>query len=125
MKSIIVDTHALVWFFEGNKLLSKQARHLLVDAQAPLLIHAIVLCELLFVLRKGNKHDLYDSFLSQLEEDKRVSIIPLFHDQIPLIPKNMEMHDGLLAALCLQKKGSVILTKDSKLKQWDSSRVTW
>lgn len=125
MQSIIVDTHALVWLFEGNKQLSKHARHLLVDDKVPLLVHAIVLCELLFVLRKGNKQDLYSSFFNRLYEDKRVSIIPLFYDQIPLIPAEMEMHDGLLAALCLQKKGSVILTKDPDLKQWDSSRVIW
>lgn len=41
----IVDTHALVWFLEGNRRLSAAAKAILTDSTAHLVIPAIVLAE--------------------------------------------------------------------------------
>lgn len=45
----VVDTHAVVWFLEGDSRLSKAARDALNDANIQLVMPTIVLAEIVFL----------------------------------------------------------------------------
>lgn len=49
----IVDTHALIWYLEGNTKLSKKARAILDDTQSQLVLPLIALAEAAFVVERG------------------------------------------------------------------------
>jgi PIN domain nuclease of toxin-antitoxin system len=48
----VVDTHALVWFLEGNPRPSIAARNALIDATAQVVVPTIVLEEITFLHRQ-------------------------------------------------------------------------
>ena len=45
----LVDTHALVWFLDGDRRLSQDARALLRDESNPLVVPTIVLAEVKYL----------------------------------------------------------------------------
>ncbi len=49
----VADTHALVWFFEGNPRLSQAARAAIQDPTARLVIPTIVLAEITYLHARG------------------------------------------------------------------------
>lgn len=123
--NFIIDTHALIWFFENNPRLGKHALNAFENPEATLWLHVIVLCELLFYLRKKRKSDEYDPLIRVIQSDKRIQIVDLNLDQISKIPSGLEMHDGLIAALALQIPEAKILTCDRLLTSWASHRIAW
>ena len=49
----IVDTHALIWHLEGNKLLGAAAKSVIDDPASQLVLPIIALAETVFVVEKG------------------------------------------------------------------------
>ena len=49
----VLDAHALLWFFEGNPKLGRDARLLLADPNSRVIIPAIALAEACRVTEKG------------------------------------------------------------------------
>lgn len=125
MTQAIVDTHALIWFLENNPHLGRQAHAILVDAKSQLIIPVIVLCEFYYYLRKKKVGDSYNGIFNILKGDPRILLASFEADLIPKIPDSLELHDGMIAALHSTLPGSVILSKDGKLKKWGPSVLVW
>jgi len=51
----IVDTHALIWHFEGNSLLGESAKAVISDPASEMILPAIALAEAIFIVEKGRK----------------------------------------------------------------------
>jgi PIN domain nuclease of toxin-antitoxin system len=49
----IVDTHALIWFLEGNPRLGTAAKQVLGDRESQLILPAIALAEASFIVERG------------------------------------------------------------------------
>ena len=49
----IVDTHALIWFLEGNSKLSSAALNVLSDPSSELILSTIALAEVIDIVTKG------------------------------------------------------------------------
>lgn len=129
----IVDTHALIWYLEGNPRLGKAAKVVFDDITSSLVLPIIALAEAAFTVEKG-KTTILDvkTLLNRIQSDPRFEILPLdfdiFHMSLTLtaIP---EMHDRYIVAtgLYLQSLGETveILTKDNEIIVSKLIRVVW
>lgn len=129
----VVDTHALVWFLQGDPRLGPQARAVLEDPTSNLVLPAIALAEACFVIERGRtnipspKH-----LLRALKGDRRFRVAPLTRPvvrrtlELPGIP---EMHDRQIAATALRiidgGGQAVLLTKDASIVGSGVVPVMW
>jgi PIN domain nuclease of toxin-antitoxin system len=129
----VVDTHALIWFLEGNSRLGMNAKAILVDPTSDLVLPAIVLAEAMWIVERG-KTSIPDanSLLHAISNDPRISIYAL--DQV-VIEQSMalltinEMHDRQIVAtaLVLQRRGESItlLTRDQNITAAALVPIVW
>ncbi len=121
----IVDTHALIWFLEGNPRLGKKARAVLDSPNASLIVPVIVLGELYYYLRKNKRPGDYAQIFTALSRDQRIAFRSIDADLIPLIPDSLELHDGLIAAILKSEPHAALLSCDSLLKKWNPEKLIW
>jgi PIN domain nuclease of toxin-antitoxin system len=131
----ILDTHALVWFVEGNKRLSESAKAIISAADSQMVLPLIALAEAAIIIERG-RTTIKDvaKFLSRVYADTRIEIFPLTLDvfersltseglQIP------ELHDRFIVStgLHLQDLGHTveIITKDQAIADASVLAVIW
>lgn len=125
--SVVLDTNALVWAFEGDKALGSRAAHSIDQAVMEGVAHvsAISFWELALKIRKG-KFGLVEPIV-----DWRASILRLGVREVPIdgvigIAANelANMHndpaDRLIVATAL-KLGASLATSDARLLAWKGS----
>lgn len=66
----VVDTHALIWFMEGNPQLGKKAAEILTHSSSKLILPVIVLCELYSYLKKKRNWKIIEQFTIPLRQIK-------------------------------------------------------
>lgn len=131
----ILDTHALVWFVEGNKRLSETARAAIAATDSQLVLPPIALAEAMIIIEKGRTTITYVSkFLNRVYADTRIEIFPLTLDifERSLTPEGLripELHDRFIVCtgLHLQDLGETveIITKDQAITEANVLAVTW
>ncbi len=110
----VIDTHALIWFLEGNSRLGNQAREVLADARSELVLPAIALAEAMWIVEKGKTSiPSVTALLLAIKADGRIQIVAL--DMATVIQTAdleaiNEMHDRQIVsiALCLKTSGLAI-----------------
>jgi PIN domain nuclease of toxin-antitoxin system len=129
----VLDTHALVWYLEGNPRLGHRAKRIIDEATSELVLPLIALSEAAFIVERG-RTSISDvaSLVVSVEADPRLEIYPLTIDvlrhslTLTAIP---EMHDRLIVAtvLHLQQQGDSIslLTKDVSIAATNTVPVVW
>ena len=131
----IVDTHALIWFLEGNKRLSQPAKAIMAASDSEMVLPLIALAEAVIIIEKG-RTTIPDvsQFLTRVYADPRLEIYPLTLDifERSLTPEGMripEMHDRFIVStgLYLQDLGHTvsILTKDETITDAGPLSVIW
>jgi PIN domain nuclease of toxin-antitoxin system len=129
--TVVVDTHALIWFLEGNERLSERARQALANPNAVLVIPAIVLAEAMWIIESGRTGiPSVESFLGDVLADPRVIIEPLTHQlaiaahYLQAIP---EMHDRQIVAAALAPEDGPLplVTKDAAIAASGLMGVVW
>jgi PIN domain nuclease of toxin-antitoxin system len=79
----IIDTHALIWFLEGNSRLGVIAKEILSDSNSELILPAIALAESLWIVSRAKTSiPSVEALLKVVKDDERVSIYPLDFDVI-------------------------------------------
>ncbi|WP_017741827.1 type II toxin-antitoxin system VapC family toxin [Scytonema hofmannii] len=74
----VLDTHALIWFLEGNSRLGANANSILSDLDSQLIIPAIRLAEAVLIVERGRTSIPYpEDLLSAIQADPCVVIYPL------------------------------------------------
>ncbi len=131
----IVDTHALIWFLEGNKRLSQPAKTVMVASDSEMILPLIALAEAIVVIEKG-RTTIPDvaQFLAKVYADPRIEIYPLILEifQRSLTSEGSkipEMHDRFIVStgLYLQDLGHTIeiLTKDELITDAGVLSIIW
>ena len=118
----VLDTHALIWFLEGNLKLGANAKAILCDPNSQLVIPATTLAEAVWIVERGRTSiPTPKDVILAVEADPRVVIYPLDQDVIEMtmsLYSINEMHDRQIAAtaLLLASKGEIVrlLTCDSE-----------
>jgi PIN domain nuclease of toxin-antitoxin system len=129
----ILDTHALIWHLEGNRLLGATARSIIVDPASELVLPVIALAEATFVVEKGRTSiPQVSSLISDVQADPRIEVFPLTEEILSTsltLASIPEIHDRLIAAtgVYLQNLGESveILTKDNEIILSSVLKVSW
>jgi PIN domain nuclease of toxin-antitoxin system len=131
----ILDTHALVWYLEGNSRLGRKAKATMTAADSELVLPLIALAEAAFLIEKGRIGiPSVSSLLADVKNDDRIEIQPLtlaiFAQS--LTPEGLripELHDRFIVStgLHLQDLGYTvsILTKDETITASGVLPVIW
>ncbi len=131
----VLDTHALVWFVEGNRRLSESAKAVIAAPDSQMVLPLIALAEAAFMIERG-RTIIPDtsSFLTRVYADPRIEIYPLTLDvfERSLTPQGLripELHDRFIVStgLHLQDLGDTveIVTKDQAITDADVLPVIW
>lgn len=123
--NVLLDTHAIIWFIEGDFSLSKKAREIIVTRDNEVLVSMASFYEMAIKL-KIKKLELKDNLKPFLEKVKaeNINILPLTenhliaYDTVPLIKDHRDPFDRLIIATALVEKASII-TIDKQFNQYD------
>ena len=74
MNSILLDTHALIWFWEDSPKLKSKAKDVIRKATA-ILIPTIVLAETFAIIDKNQSKLKIEEIWKILHQDRRIRII--------------------------------------------------
>lgn len=129
----IVDTHALIWFLEGNSRLGLNAKIILSDPDSQLILPAIALAEAAWIIERGRTSiPSTEDLFRILKGDPRIVTYPLDEDvieQSALLSEIGEMHDRQIVATTLlvqhQKEAVTLLTCDQNITASGLITVAW
>lgn len=129
----ILDTHALVWYLEGNPRLAADAKAAIDDPSAELVLPIIALAEAALVVERCRcSIPQVADLLFRVQADPRIEIYPLTLDvftRSQTVLRIPELHDRLIVAtvLYLQDLGHTasLLTKDSIITDSGLVAVVW
>jgi PIN domain nuclease of toxin-antitoxin system len=101
----VVDTHALIWFLEGNARLGINAKAILANSASQLILPAIVLAEAVWIVDRGRTSipSVVD-LLNTVNADPRINIYPVdktIVEQSVNLSVITEMHDRLIVATAI------------------------
>ena len=101
----IVDTHALIWFLEGNPRLGIAAKQVLENSESKLVLPAIALAEASFIVERGKTSIPSVSDLhTAVNCDPRIVVCPLDRAIIEITNTLLsinEMHDRQIVATAI------------------------
>jgi PIN domain nuclease of toxin-antitoxin system len=129
----VVDTHALIWFLEGNSRLGINAKTILADSASQLVLPAIALAEAVWIVERGKTSitSVID-LLSAVDADPRIVIYPVDKtviEQSVSLLSITEMHDRLIVAtaIVLENQGETVglLTCDRNITASGLLTLVW
>jgi PIN domain nuclease of toxin-antitoxin system len=97
----VLDTHALVWYLDGDQRLAQPARDLLRDESNPLVIPAIVLAKVKHLSAKRRFDMDVDGVLRAIGSTERCTIYPVDLHVVEAMPTSLDIHDGLIVGTAL------------------------
>jgi PIN domain nuclease of toxin-antitoxin system len=129
----IVDTHALIWFLEGNPRLGIAAKQVLENSESKLVLPAIALAEAAFIVEKEKTSipsviDLHTA----VNGDPRIVVYPLDRAIIEITNTLLsinEMHDRQIVATAIilknQREEVGVLTCDRNITESGVVAIIW
>jgi len=129
----VVDTHALVWFLEGNPRLGANAKAVLENLDSELIVPVIVLSEACWMVEHGKTSiPTVGDFLSAVDADPRVTVVPLDRtvlNKTLALAAITELHDRQIVATALllgeQGEPVAMLTKDENIRSAGLVPTIW
>ena len=131
----ILDTHALVWYLEGNSRLGSKAKTTMTAADSEMVLPLIALAEAAFLIEKGRIGiPSISNLLADVRNDERIEIQPL---TMAIFERSLtseglripELHDRFIVStgLYLQDLGHTvsILTRDEIITDSGILPVIW
>ena len=129
----VIDTHALIWFIEGNSRLGLSAKIVMADEASEMILPTIALAEAIdIVQRKRTSIPDVETLLNRVLTDNRIRLHPLTLDVLQqslaaaAVP---EMHDRLIVAtaMWLKQLGHqvAIVTKDQSITDAALTPIIW
>lgn len=126
MKRLLLDTHALLWFIEGDKQLSKTARIKIEDPKNEVYVSMTSFFEITIKLKLGKlilKKPLEEIYKDTLSVDIKVLPISEFHifeyQNIPIFDDHKDPFDKLIVATAITEDLEII-TVDGKFALYGS-----
>ena len=129
----VLDTHALIWYLEGNSRLGSAAKEVMDHPASEMILAIIALAEAVDIVHKGRTRiPTLSNLLNDVTSDARIEIYPLSYDvlqQSLALTAVPEMHDRLIVAtaLHLQRSGHQIaqLTRDPDIVTSALAAIVW
>lgn len=126
----VLDTHALIWHLTNDGRLGENARRVLDDKNAQLLIPLIVLAEAKHIANRKRVPISFDEILQTVISMSRCTIFPMDIFTVTYIPDNLDIHDRLIVAAALHCREFfndevTILTNDIAITESGLTPVIW
>ncbi|MBW4627877.1 MAG: PIN domain-containing protein [Brasilonema octagenarum HA4186-MV1] len=129
----VIDTHALIWFLEGNPRLGSNAKTILSNAESQLIIPATALAEAVWIVERGRTSiSSATALLSAVNADSRIVVYPLDTNVIQQtigLAAIAEMHDRQIVATAMvlvnQGETVVLLTCDQNITASGLVTIIW
>jgi len=129
----VLDTHALVWYLEGNPRLGQDAKTVMDDPHSEMILPIIALAEAAYIIERG-RTSIPDvqSLLKAVLADPRLEIYPLnweVFQQTLTATAVPEMHDRQIVATAIHLRTlgytASVLTKDNTIIAAGLVPITW
>lgn len=122
MSTFVVDTHALVWYLDKDKKLSKNAEKALDASDSTLVIPTVVLAEIKYLFKKRRISISFEDVMQAIEHDQRCIIYPFDLSCVEYLDERLDLHDGVIVATGVIFRDSVdqstkIIARDASIKQ--------
>ncbi|MBE7472295.1 MAG: twitching motility protein PilT [Anaerolineae bacterium] len=131
----VLDTHALIWYLEGNRNLGRQAKAAMEATDSEMVLPLIALAEATYLIEKGRVGiPTVSDLLTDVSNDDRIEVHQLTWEvfERSLTPEGLqipELHDRFIVStgLHLQDLGHTvaILTKDKSITDARVLPVIW
>ena len=126
----VIDTHALVWFLEGNKRLSAAAKAALTDPAAQLVIPTLVLAETAYLYTRKRISVDVDRILSDVASAENCTVYPLDERVAALVSGDLDLHDAIIVATAIIYRDMLgepvaVVTRDEMIAQSGLVPVVW
>ncbi|NMG17974.1 type II toxin-antitoxin system VapC family toxin [Brasilonema bromeliae] len=129
----VIDTHALIWFLEGNPRLGSNAKTILSNPESQLIIPATALAEAVWIVERGRTSiSSAIALLSAVNADTRIVVYPLDTNVIQQtinLSAIAEMHDRQIVATAIvlvnQGETVVLLTCDQNITASGLVTIIW
>jgi len=131
----VLDTHALVWYLEGNKRLSRKARNTMEALENELVLPILAPAEAVLMIERGRSSiSSVSEFMGDVYAESRIEIYPLtleifqrsLNRDASKIP---ELHDRLIVSTGLYLRDTdhtvSILTADTAITDADVIQIHW
>ena len=99
----VVDTHALVWFLEGNPRLSGTAQNALIDTTARVVVPTIVLAEITFLYARHRITIDLPRVLAHMASSANCLVYSLDRAVVERPPTTLNIYDAIkpwCSAMC-------------------------
>jgi PIN domain nuclease of toxin-antitoxin system len=129
----VIDTHALIWFLEGNQRLGTQAQAILSNFDSQLVLPAIALAEAAWIVERGKTSiPSVNALFNAINSDSRIAVYPLDQtiiDRTLSLLTIQEMHDRQIVAtaVILQDRCEIValLTCDRNITASGLISIIW
>jgi len=126
----VTDTHPLVWLLEGGPRLSKTARDAFGDAEAQIVIPAIVLVEIKFLYARQRITVDVSATLAHVAATPNCLIYPLDEMVVDKLPTTLNIHDAIIVATALIYRDVLgesvaLITRDAEITASGLVPVHW
>lgn len=132
--SLVVDSHAFIWYVQASPRLSDKARQAMDDATAtdvPLMISAVTVVELVYLVEKGTfSQSNVEAFYEILDAaDSGFEVVPIDGSvarAVSRIPRAVvaDPFDRMIAATALARAAPLV-TYDRRLRQVAVLETIW
>lgn len=129
MRRCLLDTHALIWWWDDDPQLSPAARSAIIDPQTDIFVSPVCGIEIAIKLRRGNLANLRQPLI---EFDEAFAEDDFFHLPVTflhardagLLPgEHKDPFDRLIAAQALTE-GLTVITRDREIARF-GCRTLW
>ncbi|MEK7276226.1 MAG: PIN domain-containing protein [Chloroflexota bacterium] len=126
----VIDSHALIWFLEGDQRLSANAKAILTDPDARLILPTIVLAEIAYLYGRKRIKTNVGKILADVASADNCIVYPLDERVVEHLPEGLELHDAIIVATAIVYRDVLgeqvaIVTKDLSITSSDLAPVIW
>ncbi len=129
---ILLDTHTLLWFIEGDDQLSQNAKRLIEDSDNEVYVSFISFFEISIKLKIGKLHlikSLKEIYQATLTAGIAIMDLEFEHienyQSVPLFPEHRDPFDRLLIATAVYENLSIISVDEKFGYYTDLVKIIW
>src|SRR3989304_4918763 len=111
----VVDSHAIVWFFEDSNELGRNALNVLNSKDSRLIIPTIVIAEIFYLSQRRKITSTFEDIFQVIEQDDRCLIYPLDINILRFLSPVLDIHDEITSLADKMLKLNKGLRKAAKL----------
>jgi PIN domain nuclease of toxin-antitoxin system len=126
----ILDTHPLVWYLEGSRLLPPRVKTLLLNDTSLKVVPSIVLAEMVYLYARNRIATDAHRALRFIQSSRNCLIYPLDENVIEKLTPDLDIHDGIICATaCVYRddlgQNVAVITKDRMIAARGLIPVIW